>query len=342
MLGIVRIALSRPYTFIVLALLILIVGPLAALRTPTDIFPDISIPVIAVVWTLHRPAAGRDGRPHHLRPTSAADHDGQRHRAHRGAVAARRRHRQDLLPAGRRHPHRDRPGHLDLADGAEADAARHHAAADPQLQRLDRADPAAGAVQQGAVANRSSATSARTSSARAGDGAGRGDSLPLRRQARARCRSTSTRRRCRRKGLSAQDVANALAAQNQIIPAGTAKIGDFEYNVQLNNSPDGDRGAERPADQDGQRRHHLHPRRRPRARRLAAADQYRARRRPARGADDRPEDRLGLDAGDRRRHQAAAAAASRRRCRRRCKIDAARRPVAVREGGDHRRGRAKA
>ena len=50
MLGIVRIALSRPYTFIVLALLILIIGPLAAMRTPTDIFPDINIPIIAVAW----------------------------------------------------------------------------------------------------------------------------------------------------------------------------------------------------------------------------------------------------------------------------------------------------
>src|SRR5262249_33029852 len=48
--GIVRIALARPYTFVVLALLIMIVGPLAALRTPTDIFPDIRIPVIGVVW----------------------------------------------------------------------------------------------------------------------------------------------------------------------------------------------------------------------------------------------------------------------------------------------------
>jgi CzcA family heavy metal efflux pump len=50
MLALVRIALKRPYTFVVLALLILIVGPLAAIRTPTDIFPDIRIPVIAVVW----------------------------------------------------------------------------------------------------------------------------------------------------------------------------------------------------------------------------------------------------------------------------------------------------
>src|ERR1700746_145860 len=48
--GIVRIALGRPYTFVVLALLILIIGPLAAMRTPTDIFPEIRIPVIGVVW----------------------------------------------------------------------------------------------------------------------------------------------------------------------------------------------------------------------------------------------------------------------------------------------------
>jgi multidrug efflux pump subunit AcrB len=50
MIGIVRIALRRPYTFVVLALVILIIGPLAALRTPVDIFPDIRIPVIAIIW----------------------------------------------------------------------------------------------------------------------------------------------------------------------------------------------------------------------------------------------------------------------------------------------------
>ena len=50
MIAIVRIALRRPYTFVVLALVILIIGPLAALRTPVDIFPDIRIPVIAVIW----------------------------------------------------------------------------------------------------------------------------------------------------------------------------------------------------------------------------------------------------------------------------------------------------
>jgi multidrug efflux pump subunit AcrB len=47
---IVRVALNRPYTFIVLALLIFILGPVTILNTPTDIFPNINIPVIAVAW----------------------------------------------------------------------------------------------------------------------------------------------------------------------------------------------------------------------------------------------------------------------------------------------------
>jgi multidrug efflux pump subunit AcrB len=47
---IVKLALDRPYTFIVLALLILIMSPVIILRTPTDIFPNINIPVVAVAW----------------------------------------------------------------------------------------------------------------------------------------------------------------------------------------------------------------------------------------------------------------------------------------------------
>src|SRR5262252_9561005 len=47
---IVRIALKRPYTFVVLALLILGIGPLTIARTPVDIFPNINIPVITVIW----------------------------------------------------------------------------------------------------------------------------------------------------------------------------------------------------------------------------------------------------------------------------------------------------
>src|SRR4051812_11882329 len=51
MIGIVKLALRRPYTFIVMALLIMIFGVASALRTPTDIFPNINIPVISVVFS---------------------------------------------------------------------------------------------------------------------------------------------------------------------------------------------------------------------------------------------------------------------------------------------------
>jgi len=48
---IIRLALARPYTFFVLAIAILLFGPLAILRTPVDIFPDIRLPVVSIVWT---------------------------------------------------------------------------------------------------------------------------------------------------------------------------------------------------------------------------------------------------------------------------------------------------
>jgi multidrug efflux pump subunit AcrB len=47
---IVRLALRRPYTFVVAALLLLILGPIVILNTPTDIFPNINIPVVSILW----------------------------------------------------------------------------------------------------------------------------------------------------------------------------------------------------------------------------------------------------------------------------------------------------
>src|SRR6201984_2153019 len=48
---IVRLALRRPYTFVVGSILIVIMGGLAIVRTPTDIFPNIDIPVVSIIWT---------------------------------------------------------------------------------------------------------------------------------------------------------------------------------------------------------------------------------------------------------------------------------------------------
>jgi hypothetical protein len=49
--AIVLVALKRPYTFVVLAILILLFGGMAVFKTPTDVFPPIKIPVVAAVWT---------------------------------------------------------------------------------------------------------------------------------------------------------------------------------------------------------------------------------------------------------------------------------------------------
>src|SRR5580693_199799 len=48
---IVRLALRRPYTFVVMAILILVMGVISVLRTPTDIFPNIHIPVVSIIWS---------------------------------------------------------------------------------------------------------------------------------------------------------------------------------------------------------------------------------------------------------------------------------------------------
>src|SRR6202046_2324299 len=48
---IVRLALKQPYTIVVLAILIMIMGALAIVRTPTDIFPNIDIPVVSIIWS---------------------------------------------------------------------------------------------------------------------------------------------------------------------------------------------------------------------------------------------------------------------------------------------------
>ena len=144
---IVLTALRRPYTFVVLAVLIALFGIRAALTTPTDIFPNINIPVVSVVWTYNGlPPNDMSGRViYYLR--ALPDRPGQQHRAHRVAVARRLWRGQGLLPEGRQHRRRDGAGDGGLADGAEAAAARHHAALCAELQRLERADPAIGAVE---------------------------------------------------------------------------------------------------------------------------------------------------------------------------------------------------
>jgi multidrug efflux pump subunit AcrB len=50
---IVRLALRRPYTFVIVALLIVLLGVVTIERTPTDIFPEVNIPIVSVIWSLN-------------------------------------------------------------------------------------------------------------------------------------------------------------------------------------------------------------------------------------------------------------------------------------------------
>ena len=345
---IVRLALRRPYTFVVMALLIVVLGvrrdrPHADRHLPGHRHPGRQRHLV-----VHRHLAGRDGAAHRAssasapspRPSTTSSTSSRSRIVGVGVI-------KHLLPARRQDRGGRRAGHRDLADDAARRCRRAcHAAAHRPLQRLQRADPAARASPARRCPSSSSSTT-RTNFVRTQLATVQGASraAALRRQAAADHGRSRSRRRSTATGLSPSDVVNAINAQNLILPAGTAKIGDARVQRPAQQQPGHRRGAQRPADQAGQRRDRLHPGRRPGARRLRGADQHRAPGRPPRRAADRPQERRRLDARRRAAGQGHAAAASRPRCRRssrssslfdqsifvRAAIDG------VRQRGDHRR-----
>jgi CzcA family heavy metal efflux pump len=236
MFSLVRIALTRPYTFVVLALLILIIGPLSALRTPTDIFPDIKIPVISVVWQYTGlppdQMAGRITSPfERVLTTTVNDVEHIEAQSINGfgvikiffqpTVDIRTANAQvtavaqtllKQLPAGSTPP-------LILNYNASTVPIIQLALSGKGLTEQNLGDLGLNAVRP-----------ILTSVA--------GASIPYpfggkTRQVQIDIDSGALHAR----GLTAQDVANALASQNLIVPVGTQKIGQFEYILQLNNAP---------------------------------------------------------------------------------------------------------
>ena len=338
MIALVRIALRRPYTFVVLALLLLIIGPLAALRTPTDIFPEIRIPVIGVVWQYTGlppdEMAGRIVTPFQRALTTTVN-DIEHIEANSyngiGIVKIFFQPSVDIRTANAQVTAISQTMLRQMPPGTTPPLILNYNASTVPILQL--ALSGEGLTEQNLVRPRPQPWCARRSSPC------RARRSPIRTAARrGRCRSISIRRRCRRVACPAQDVANALAAQNLITPVGTQKIGSFEYTIQLNNAPSAIEDARRPADQDRQRRDGLHPRRRARARRQSAADQHRPCRRQPLGADVGAEERRDLDAGDHRRHQAEGRWTIKdRRCPSALKIALDRRSVDVRPRRHQRR-----
>jgi multidrug efflux pump subunit AcrB len=236
MIPLVRIALTRPYTFVVLALVVLIIGPLAALRTPVDIFPDIRIPVIAAIWQYTGlPPDQMAGRittqfertltttVNDIEHIEATSYNGlsvtkiffQPNVDIRIANAQVTAVSQTLLkqmPAGATPP-------LILNYNASTVPIIQLALSGQGLSEQALADLALNVIRTPLVTVP-------------------GAAIPYpyggkSRQVQIDLDSSAMQAR----GLSGQDVANALANQNLITPVGTQKIGTFEYAIQLNNAP---------------------------------------------------------------------------------------------------------
>ena len=236
MLALVRIALKRPYTFVVLALLILIVGPLAALRTPTDIFPEIRIPVIAVVWQYTGlPPDQMSGRVmlnfQRALTTTVNDIEHIEGSSYTGVGIVK----------------------IFFQPGTDIRTANAQVTAISQTV-LKQMPPN---ITPPLVLNYNASTVPIIQLALAGKGISEqavfdiaintvrtplvtvpGAAIPFPfggkfRQIQIDLDPAALQAR----GLSANDVANALAAQNLLTPVGTQKIGSHEYAIQLNNAP---------------------------------------------------------------------------------------------------------
>ncbi len=234
---IVRIALNRPYTFVVLAVLILFVGPIAMARTPTDIFPAIDIPVVAAVWgyggmsadelsfrivtNFERGLTTTVNDIEHiesltLRGTSVVKVFFQPGVKTEAAVAQITAISQSVL--------------RQLPPGTNAPFIITYNASTVPILQLGLSGTGLSEQQLYDLGVNFLRTQLATI---------QGASIPLpyggkQPQIQVDLNPASLQA----KGLSPNDVVNAIAAQNLILPGGTSKIGGVEYDVRLHGSPD--------------------------------------------------------------------------------------------------------
>jgi multidrug efflux pump subunit AcrB len=236
MLALIRIALNRPYTFVVAALLIFLIGTLAALRTPVDIFPSINIPIIGVAFQYQGlPAdqmAGRVITPferaltttvndiEHLESNSYTTYGIVKIFFHPSANIATANAQvtaiaQTLLkqmPPGTTPP-------LIINYSASSVPVIQLALSGKGLTEQNLADLGINFVRPRLVTVQ-----------------GAGIPWPFGGKSPQVMFDLDTAA-LQSRGLTGLDVANALAAQNLITPIGTEKIGNYEYTVNLNSAP---------------------------------------------------------------------------------------------------------
>ena len=232
---IVQIALKRPYTFVVLAILILAMGAVAIFRTPTDIFPNINIPVVSVIWTYNglvpREMSDRivsiternlttvvDNIEHvesqslygiavvkvFLQPNASLDRAVSQ-------ITASSQTQLKMLPQGTTPP-------LIIAYSASSVPVLQLALSGKGLSEQELNDYGLNFIRTQLI------TIPGTAVPYPYGGKQRQVQVDLNPAA------------LQAKGLSALDVVNAVAAQNLILPTGTSKIGGTEYNVDIPNA----------------------------------------------------------------------------------------------------------
>jgi multidrug efflux pump subunit AcrB len=236
MLAIVRVALSRPYTFIVAALLIFLLGTLAALRMPVDIFPSIDIPIIGVAWQYQGlppdQMAGRIITPFERALTTTVNdiehieansyttfgidkiffHSTVNIATANAQVTAISQTLLKQMPPGATPP-------LVVNYSASTVPVIQLALSGKGLTEQNLADLGMNFVRPRLVTVQ-----------------GAGIPWPFGGKTPQVMFDLDTAA-LESRGLTGLDVANALAAQNLITPAGTEKIGHYEYTVNLNSAP---------------------------------------------------------------------------------------------------------
>jgi CzcA family heavy metal efflux pump len=233
---IVQLALRRPYTFVVVALLIVILGIVTVQRTPTDVFPVIDIPVVSVIWSY----SGVSPDDMEKRIVTISE------RAATTTVADIEHIESQSMPGISVIKFYFQPGAK-----VEAAVAQLTAISQTLLKIMPpgitppliiRYSASSVPILQLGVSSKTlseqqlydlSLNFVRTQLASI-----QGASIPLPYGGKARQIMVDLDTQAlQARGLSANDVTNAINAQNLILPAGTAKMGEREYNVRLNSSP---------------------------------------------------------------------------------------------------------
>ncbi|MBI1760836.1 MAG: efflux RND transporter permease subunit [Acidobacteria bacterium] len=234
---IVKLALRRPYTFVVAALLIGLLGGVTIVRMSTDIFPEIDLPVASVIWTYNgisaEEMAQRIVTPSERGLTTTVNdiehiesqslngvavikvffHPGAKIEAAVAQITAMSQSILRIMPPGSSSPF----------------IVRYNVSNVPILQASVSSD----ALNEQQLYDYSQ-NFIRTQMATV-----QGASLPIPYGGKPRQIMVDIDAQALyAKGLSASDVSAAINAQNLILPAGTAKMGNREYNVRLNSSPE--------------------------------------------------------------------------------------------------------